>query len=205
MREADAPQKRMAEATESVRKNDYRAAIANLDPLARLGSLEAMYWLGHLCYRGGHGIARDYAKAHYWFEKAFNAGGFDSFFGRAAAIRLHEIYSGGMGVNVDERRAFMFVSRFEEIENPSLADAPGLFRAAIGYECGMGIQRDRKRAIILYRRAARLGHIWSSIALARRRVMRGNLFAVIPWMISSAHAQAVMLRKGMDKEPRLWL
>jgi len=50
-------------------RKDYAEAFKNLNKAAEMGHASAMHSLGH-CYRYGHGVSIDKAKAEYWSAKA---------------------------------------------------------------------------------------------------------------------------------------
>ncbi len=59
----------MDEGVAAHKRGDYATALREFRPLAEQGVAEAQYNLGQM-YRRGHGVPRDYAKAHLWFNLA---------------------------------------------------------------------------------------------------------------------------------------
>jgi FimV-like protein len=79
---------------EAVQHGDYKAGLAEWQPLAEQGDARAQYNLAQL-YRRGLGVQQDYGKAIAWYKRAANQGHGDS------AFALAWIYARGDGAPQD--------------------------------------------------------------------------------------------------------
>ncbi len=79
-------------------KEKYTEAIAKLKPAAEQGHKKAQYRMGRI-YQKGYGVAKDHAKAVYWYEKAAAQGHAKSLY------RLGKCYMKAKGVKEDKAKA----------------------------------------------------------------------------------------------------
>lgn len=79
-------------------KEKYTEAIAKLKPAAEQGHKKAQYRMGRI-YSKGYGVAKDHAKAVYWFEKSAAQGHAKS------QYRLAKCYMKAKGVKEDKAKA----------------------------------------------------------------------------------------------------
>ncbi|MEM7121717.1 MAG: SPOR domain-containing protein [Pseudomonadota bacterium] len=125
---------------------DYAAAIAEWQPLAEQGNLEAQFGMG-IIYENGRGIGRDYTEAAKWYAAAAEGGH------PGAQFNLGNIYQQGLGVPKDASRAVYWWT---------LSAAQGLSDAqlnlGIAYHRGDGVARDQDLAFSWFQRAAEAGN-----------------------------------------------
>jgi TPR repeat protein len=109
---------------------------------AEHGSAGSMSILG-LIYANGFGVAKDYAKAHDWFEKAAAKGNMD------AMYNLGRLYQLGQGVTKDYAKARDW---FEKAANRG--DAIAMTNLGMLYVLGSGVPQDYSKARELFEKAA---------------------------------------------------
>ncbi|KAJ2800240.1 hypothetical protein H4R20_004131, partial [Coemansia guatemalensis] len=137
---------------------DPEEAQKLLDKAARLGNIEAQYFLGYLFEFGEHGFPVDPLSSTHYYQLAAEQDN------AKAQMALSGWYlSGGDGIPIDDRLAFDWGHR---------AAQQGLTRAmyAMGYyyEMGIGCDKDIVRAKDWYERAAADGSVE-----ARERLSKG--------------------------------
>ena len=91
-------------------QNDYATALAKWRPLAENGSSAAQLFIGFM-YAGGHGVAKDDAKAAYWYAEAAER---DNTVGQ---VRLAIMYRDGRGVEADRTKALFWAKMAGRKEN----------------------------------------------------------------------------------------
>jgi TPR repeat protein len=109
---------------------------------AEHGSAGSMSILG-LIYANGFGVAKDYAKAHDWFEKAAAKDNMD------AMYNLGRLYQLGQGVTKDYAKARDW---FEKAANRG--DAIAMTNLGMLYVLGGGVPQDYSKARELFEKAA---------------------------------------------------
>lgn len=119
------------------------------------GYAPGMSQLGTILMRGQLGEP-DYARAKELFERAYELGN------PAAALRIGEMYEGGLGVPRDLAQA---VAWYEKAIG--LGNAYAATRLARLYEAGRGVPADMEKALALYRQAAEAGELTAQLRLAR--------------------------------------
>ena len=112
---------------------------------ANLGNLIATSNMGW-CYRWGHGVAKDGAKAVEWWEKAASQG--DAY----SQNNLGYMYRDGTGVPQDFKKAFDWFYKAALQENASSQVEVGFM-----YEKGNGVDKDMSKAFYWYEKSARNG------------------------------------------------
>jgi TPR repeat protein len=146
------PSSQVLAARAALKREDWTTAIHLYEPLARLGSTEAMMGLALIYDSGSWTSARsfqDFQAARYWYDKAYVQGNLVQ-----AALGLGNIYYLGRGVPVNYDKAFNYFKLFEETNEPV-----GLRRLAVMYQLGESVKRDAGKACQLYSKAAKLGNI----------------------------------------------
>lgn len=89
---------------EAIQKKKFSSCVEDLRALAEGGSPGAFIALGHIFFRGGDGIPKDYKEALYWLSKVkheYDVTGFVEF-------HIGMIYDRGFGVSIDRRIAFKY-------------------------------------------------------------------------------------------------
>ena len=84
---------------------NFSPYIAELSELAALGNSAAALALGHIYFRGGRGVPKNYITARYWWQRVnleYDVNGF-------VASNLGRIYDKGLGVPADHRKAFKYL------------------------------------------------------------------------------------------------
>ena len=125
---------------------DYATAIAEWQPLADQGNLEAQFGMG-IIYENGRGIGRDNTQAAEWYTLAAEGGH------PGAQFNLGNMYQQGLGVSKDPTQAVYWWT---------LAAAQGLADAqlnlGIAYHRGDGVAVDQVVALSWFERAAEAGN-----------------------------------------------
>ena len=156
---------------------DPEKAVYWFEKLAELDDATAQYNLG-LHYAKGHGVARDFAKAAYWMQRAADNGDEDALpliekFSKAAEA-LKKVDSGDPQAQTDLGDALMFIARSlsqggDGEEDMKLgfdlltkASAQGIGHAlwllGLSYQHGRGTEQDMQKALETYGKGAELGH-----------------------------------------------
>ncbi len=131
-------------------QGDYETAMANCQPLADEGNVEAMFCVGQM-YANGFGVAMDDAMAMKWYGQAAGEGHPE------ALYRLAVMHANGWGVPMNDVPAAGFYR---------LAAGFGYIPAqsAMGYcyKHGAGVEKDLVKAYMWFAVAAENGDFSSS-------------------------------------------
>lgn len=127
-------------------RDDHQIALAEWQPLAEKGQADAQFNLGVL-YDQGLGVARDYAQAAHWYQKAALQGYVQ------AQYNLAVLYASGLGVAQNYPEA---VRWYRQAAMQGLKEAQ--FNLGVLYESGFGTVQDYTEAAAWYRQAAEHGH-----------------------------------------------
>ena len=104
-----------------------------------------MYEKGCIYY-WGKGVAKDYKKAVYWFNKAAEKGN------DCAMCNLANCYHDGNGVEQDYSKALYWFQKAVEKGN-----AEAMFNIGVLYLCGNGVSQDYTKVVYWYQKAAEEG------------------------------------------------
>jgi len=127
---------------------DDKLAVQWYAKSAEAGDQQAQEHLATM-YRDGRGVARDFKEAKKWFSMAADQGS------AWALMNLGLLYThGGDGVPLDYVRAIDLFRKAAEQDN---ADAQ--YDLGWAYERGLGVSKDRQRAIEWNSKAAGKGHV----------------------------------------------
>jgi len=123
------------------------AKFSETHAAAERGDAVAQDNLG-MMYRDGKGVARDYAQAITWFQKAADQGN------ASAQSDLGMMYLSGLGVERDEAQAVVWFRKAADQGN-----ADGQYRIGLAYALGKGgVAPDYDQAEAWIRKAAEQGH-----------------------------------------------
>ncbi len=89
------------EAYAAYQQSDYATALAKWRPLAEQGSSAAQLFVGFM-HANGQGVAKDDARAVYWYSEAAERDNM------VAQVRLAIMYRDGTGTDADRVRALMW-------------------------------------------------------------------------------------------------
>ena len=119
-------------------EDNFTQAFTSIERLAQQGHTKAMQKLGVL-YQQGLGVAVDYDKARYWYQKAIDAGE------KIALRNMGYLHERGLGVAQDFARA-------ADLYNQAIQQGSAQAKANLGwlYEQGAGVHRDLEKALELY-------------------------------------------------------
>lgn len=144
-------------------KLDYRKEaeqLALMEQAANLGHLEAQYFCA-----SHYDLARDYAKALYWFEKAAEQGKI------FAMKRCADLYKGCKGVEQNPEKILYWQKKWAET-----GDLEGMSALAYLYrDGGFTIKADVAQSLYWYEKAAEKGHKYSASML-------GHMYRSGRWM-----------------------
>lgn len=139
--------------------DDYERAVKWYTIAAEKNDIDAIESLAEM-YLNGEGVNVDFKEAARLADKAillFNEkypdGG-----GSQANVVLGHCYRYGLGVEKDEKKAFMYYSNSYSPE--------GVFNQADCYAYGIGTQKDYKKAMEKYEEAAEMGAFYYTFELA---------------------------------------
>ncbi|MBQ2315276.1 MAG: sel1 repeat family protein [Treponema sp.] len=110
-----------------------------LDKESRSHSSRLQYQIGDSYFFGKNGAKKDCEKAVYWLEQSANKN-YD-----LAQYALASCYANGLGVQKNEKMAFMLYSKAAENGNKA-----AMFCLAQCYEDGKGVQWDLFKAVTIY-------------------------------------------------------
>lgn len=116
-----------------------------LEQKAQQGDAKAQFLLAAR-YDQAVGVARDYAKAVYWYEQAANQGNLD------AQNNLGVLYFYGYAVPWDDDKAFEWFEKAAKAGHPMAQ-----FNLGLMYDLGRGVRRDDAQARHWYEQAAQAG------------------------------------------------
>jgi TPR repeat protein len=135
---------------------DDRLAAEWYGKSAEAGDREGQEYLATM-YRDGRGVARDFKEARKWFSLAADQGS------AWALMNLGLLHThGGDGVPLDYVTA---ADLFRKAADRGNADAQ--YDLGWAYERGLGVPKDRQRAIEWYSKAAGTGHLLALRSLDR--------------------------------------
>lgn len=126
---------------------DYVTALKEFRSLARDGNAEAQYKLGEM-YFAGLGVAKDYAKARFWYLKAAQQGVIE------AQFNLGDLYGKGLGTPKDHVKASNWYRLAADQGHPRAQ-----FNLGSGYANGQGVKQDVVLAYMWYALSARQGDV----------------------------------------------
>lgn len=139
-------------------REDYKAALKLLQPLAENGNAEAEYVLGNL-YFYGHGVAKNKAEGLKWWTKSGEHGHVP------ALTTLTMAYtSDWFGLTKDEAEASKWFGKAKALAEGGNADA--MESIANLYSYGTGVKRDDAEALRWRTTAAEQGNLYSQYSLA---------------------------------------
>ncbi len=137
----------LEDASNALKRQDYKTALEIWRPLAEQGNPEAERGLGVL-YENGAGVPKDGGQAVAWFRKAAAQGNAD------ATLRLGEIYvNGSNGIARDTGQGLELMAKAFDEGADSAAEAIGeLYRLGL-----FGVPKDVGRAADWFRKGAERG------------------------------------------------
>jgi TPR repeat protein len=143
-------------ATGSDVKADGLEAIRWLERAASAGGrigASAAGWLGAI-YQHGMGVPKSGASAMRWYERGAELGG------GASAQNIAEMYFEGKLVNKDRKLTDMWYARAANLyeQEAAAGDALAAYQAGRIYKVGMGVPKDRAKAVALLEMASKGGN-----------------------------------------------
>ena len=122
---------------------DYEPSLAECEPLAEEGNVEAMFCVGRL-YANGFGVPMDDALALKWYGLAAEGGHAE------AQYNLGVMHANGWGVAMDDTAAAAF---YEQAAEEGFVPA----QLALGqcYDAGIGVEKNLQTAYVWFDIAAR--------------------------------------------------
>lgn len=135
-------------------RGEFKAAIAEFEPLVEEGYSPAQYHMG-LIYLNGWGVRKDAQKAFDFFTLAAEQNNPD------AQFELSLMYTSGDVVKKDPKMAFELT---QKAADQNLASA--IFNLGVMYANGEGTYKDNTKAARLYEQAAKLNYALAQFNLA---------------------------------------
>ncbi len=136
-----------ASAYRAYQRADYKAALAELQPLARQGDYKAQRLLAEM-YADGLGVEQDYKQASLWYQRSADQGY------APAMAGLGDLYFYGNGVAQDQKEALRWYREGAERGDPEAEYDYGL----VFHDGSAGQRRDFDLAMKWFLRAAAQGH-----------------------------------------------
>lgn len=130
--------------------------VAMVAPAAERGSAASQVLLAVAYLHGDGGLARDPAKAAYWFEQAAIQGNV------YAQDRLGDLYQHGLGVPTNQKLAFDW-----RLKAANRGQLPAQVKVGKMYQEGSGVGKDIDQALYWFRRAATEGNAEAQFLLGR--------------------------------------
>lgn len=144
---------------------DPSVGVSELMSLADQGSIMSMIYLGWAFYTGQF-VPMDLKKAEDWYQKAFKEHSIE------AAYLLGNLYS----------RQKLYEKAIDFYTFASKSNyCPALYRLGRIYNDGLGVKIDKARAIILWEKADKLGHIYAKRNIAFFYITGGRGIMRIPF------------------------
>jgi TPR repeat protein len=172
------------DAFEALENGDGKRAIELFQTRAAMGSDIASYVIGDIYLHGQVGVSQDPVAARESFERAH--GSHAKKLKQRSALKLGYIYERGVGVPVDNKKAFTYYEELDESDVPQ-----GLTLLGVMYALGKGTDKDTDKAMELYHRAAKLGHIYGLKNMGLLKIKKGNPLGFFFW--ASAVLQGIFL------------
>lgn len=134
-------------------RQDYSAAMNELQPVAEQGNVEAQYYIGYI-YQNGQGVNEDQQQAAKWYLKAANGG-----YGPAQS-KIGFMYANGHAFTKDYEKAAIWYRKAAEQGNLT-----GQKELGVLYFNGNGVKKDYAQAKNWLQKAADQGDTWAKSAL----------------------------------------
>lgn len=93
------------ELLDMVKNSDFLPHMAEVKARASMGDIAAAMALGHMFFKGGRGVRKDYIAARHWFEEVSLKDDVTGF----VANRLAIIYYKGLGVSKNHHKAYRYL------------------------------------------------------------------------------------------------
>ncbi|OFX14677.1 MAG: hypothetical protein A2516_00945 [Alphaproteobacteria bacterium RIFOXYD12_FULL_60_8] len=138
---------------DALKRQNWREALNQWEPLAAAGDARALYALGWLYHTSGPPL-RDYAKAKRYYEDAANRRHVK------ATLALGLLHQDGLGVRPDTIKALDYMVRAEQFAEAATGAGDKDVEYAIAqiYVKGQGVPRDYGLALEWHEKAARHNH-----------------------------------------------
>ena len=162
----DSKERRWKLGDEALDSGDAAGAMFIFKSLANEGESDAMLYVASMYDIGKGGIEQDYGQARIWYERALLVGAEDEI----ASLRLGCIYHGGLGVNVDYKKAFKYFSAIKYGDQPAAR-----FMLGCMYQKGHGVDRNIEKASSFFNEAMKEGHLLAASSLSKI-MMKNNQF-----------------------------
>uniref|UniRef100_A0A914PJK8 Uncharacterized protein n=1 Tax=Panagrolaimus davidi TaxID=227884 RepID=A0A914PJK8_9BILA len=144
-----------------VQKN-YIKAVEFFAKAANMGNAEAMFKSGKLHFIGGFGLKQDYEESVKWFLKAATLDKSDDMNIFRAQYILGLLYTFGIGVNKDYRKAAKMYEK--SVANGFTASANNLGSL---YAQGLGVVKSYMKSFYHFKMCAEDGHTGAMVNLAK--------------------------------------
>lgn len=134
------------EGNELYNKQEYILAANKFETAAKLGSHDALNYLGYM-YSFGLGVMQDKSIAMKYYEAAIEAGNMH------AASNLAAMYYYGDGVAINYEKAFLYNEKGANLGNSACYNSLGYM-----YQYGQGVKTNYLKALECYEKAAEMGN-----------------------------------------------
>uniref|UniRef100_A0A914P296 Sel1 repeat family protein n=1 Tax=Panagrolaimus davidi TaxID=227884 RepID=A0A914P296_9BILA len=143
-------------------QKDYKKAFEFFEKAANMGNAEAMFKSGKLHFIGGFRLKQDYEGSVKWFLKAATLDKTDDMRVFRAQYILGLLYTFGIGVNKDYRKAAKMYEK--SVANGFTASANNLGSL---YAQGLGVVKSYMKSFYHFKMCAEDGHTGAMVNLAK--------------------------------------
>ena len=154
---------RWIKSVEAFNSGDQVGALFLLQSLAKDGVTVAYSRLGKM-YEHGWGVEIDKKKAYEWYQKGYN-----ELHDHDSIMGLGNLLFSGDGCCQDYDASFLYF-----MEGTQFRDPEAYYKLGIMYETGKGVVRDKKKAKVMYLRAAAKGQILALVPVASMYAKTGH-------------------------------
>jgi TPR repeat protein len=150
----------------------YHEALELFESLANKGYVSYQLFVGWM-YAQAIGTDQDDNKALYWYKLAADNGAREGIF-----------YCGYVYL---EKREYQKSNKYFEIAG-SQNYSPAIYRLAVAYDLGLGVDKDTDKATDYYLRASSLGHVFAKREIAVRYFRSRNMLNKVKGLALFLHS-----------------
>lgn len=186
---------KLKEAIQYYKSETADVALEKLIDLINEGHSDAYVYVGGIYEVGGSGVAIDYEKALFYYERSIEESG-----SVAAHQALGRLYYYGLGVDKDYKAAFGYYKIIDDETEDSIA----CLMLGQMYNHGFGVARDIEIAREYYNKAIDLENIPAITCLAMMEKEHGNALKSIVLRIKAVWLTLVIMMRDANDIRLRW-
>ena len=152
-------------------KGDLAGALFLFKKLEKEGFELALLEIGNIYELGGGGVKTDIEKAIFWYERSISA----IYDNPAAHLALGRLY-------IQSSRTSDLTKAYHHFLKAKGQEMGALYGLGVLFERGLGVEKDKDKAIYYYREAADLGHIMALAHISSLTTEGGVTKKVYNWL-----------------------